>query len=139
LRVDYQLADTRNHERILYICRVRLRGKRIDSRHIGIGNHGGSRLLGLGHRIAQLGFQPELLMDDRGQQRNEVLLNVIHIAFVRNAQLQGRSVEIERHDRLEPFGELFVRGLLLYLGQAHLPHVSVCPIFNDHRIKVGYF
>ncbi|MFQ8806758.1 MAG: hypothetical protein ACLR8Y_18870 [Alistipes indistinctus] len=37
--------------------------------------------------IAQSWFlQPELLMDDRGQQRDEVLLTVTHMAFVRNAR-----------------------------------------------------
>ena len=58
---------------------------------------------------------------------------MVHITFIRHLQFQGHPVKIKRHDRLEPFGELLVGGMLADTGQTTLPHITVCLVINYHH------
>ena len=75
-------------------------------------------------------MQPGLLAvelrDDRAQERNVVLLDLVDVALVGNAQAKVRAVEFERYDRLEPFHELLFGGLGLDSVKAVLPHIAIC-------------
>ena len=125
LRVDYDALESRNHERILYICGVRLRVEARDGRRVGLRRHG-NRLRGARHGVVEPRLLPVELRDDRPEERDVVLLDLAHVAFVGNAQAERRAVELERNDGLEPLLELFGRGLRLDPIEAVLPHIAVC-------------
>jgi len=131
LRVDDDLLETRNYKRIFYICRVGLRVEARDVRRVGVGRYAHRR------RRTRYGIvQPRLLTvelrDDGLQKRDVVLLDLVHIALVGYPQAQGRAVEFERYDGLEPFPELFGRSLGLDAVQAVLPHVAICLRVVEH-------
>ena len=87
----------------------------------------------LGHGVSQLGLEPEKLMNNGFEQRDEVLFDMIYVTLVGHFELQRHSVEIERNDRLEPLGELLVRGMLANAAQTALPHISICLVIDYHE------
>ena len=79
------------------------------------------------------------LRDDRTQERDVVFLDLVDVAGVGHAQTQRRSVEFERDDGLEPFGELLGGGLLLDPVQAKLPYIAVCLRVIEHAPMRVFF
>ena len=75
-------------------------------------------------------MQPGLLSvelrDDRTQERDVVLFDLVYVALVGNTQAQVGAVELERYDRLEPLHELLFGGLCLDPVKAVLPHIAIC-------------
>lgn len=61
------------------------------------------------------------LGDDRPQERNVVLLDLIDVAHVGHAQTKRLAVEFERHDGFEPLHELLFGRSGLDLVQTSLP------------------
>ena len=137
LRVDSHPFEAGNDERIFYICRVVLRSEARDGRRIGFSVQ--FRRLGFGHGVVEPRLLAVELRDDRTQERDVVFLDLVDVAGVGHAQTQRRSVEFERDDGLEPFGELLGGGLLLDPVQAKLPYIAVCLRVIEHAPMRVFF
>jgi hypothetical protein len=72
------------------------------------------------------------LRDDRAQELQVVLLDLIDIACVGYTQTQGRPIELEGYDRLEPLDKLLLGGLVFQMGEAFLPHIIICLRVSGH-------
>ena len=126
LRVDDYLLESRNYEGILYICGIGLRVETRDGRGVGIGGNGYGRGCRTRHGIVQPGLLSVELRDDRAQERDVVLFDLVYVALVGNTQAQVGAVEFERYDRLEPLHELLFGRSGLDLVQTSLPFFAIC-------------
>ncbi len=135
LRIDDDFLDPRDDERIFDVFRVGLRVEMRDRGHVRL--CGGRRRVrrrhgGALHGVVQLGLLAVELRDDRTQERDVVLLDLVVIALVGDAQTQRRPVESQRNDRLEPFLELLRRNAGFDRIEAVLPDVIVCLRIGQH-------
>ena len=75
---------------------------------------------------------PVELRNDRTQERDVVLFDLVVVAFVGDAQTQRRAVEFQRYDGLEPLLELFRRNAGFDGVEAVLPYFIVCLCIGEH-------
>lgn len=86
-------------------------------------------------------MQPGLLSvelrDDRTQERDVVLFDLVYVALVGNTQAQVGAVELQRYDRLEPLHELLFEVCAL-IRSRQFCHISlyVCVLFNMIRVAL---
>ena len=126
-------------KRIFYICRVGLGIEPRNSGCIGFGRYGDRSCGGSGDGIMESGLLSVELRDDWFEEWDVVFLDLADVAFVGDLQPQGRAVEFERDDGLEPLAELLFGGLGLDAVQAVLPHIAVCLLVVDHDGLKGCF
>lgn len=95
-------------------------------RRVGFFRHWHALCVVFGNGVVQTDLLSVELGDDRPQERNVVLLDLIDVAHVGYAQTQRLTVEFERHDGFEPLHELLFGRSGLDLVQAGLPFFAIC-------------
>ena len=77
------------------------------------------------------------LRDDRTEERDIILFDLIVVGFVGDAQAQRRAVEFQRYDRLEPLFELLRRNAGFDRIEAILPYLVIGLCIGQHEAKVA--
>ena len=95
-------------------------------RRIGFFRHWHALCVVFGNGVVQADLLSVELGDDRPQERNVVLLDLIDVAHVGHAQTKRLAVEFERHDGFEPLHELLFGRSGLDLVQTSLPFFAIC-------------